>query len=110
MYVKNKLTQSIQTRVVGVTYENRQTVVAQLEVGDEVYLVREPSNAFDPNAIMVVRQNGQQVGYLNRELAARLSSRLDTFSQPVKAFVSSLIGGFYPGSCLGAVVQFELLD
>ncbi len=110
MYINNNLTQSIQTRVVGVTYENRQTVVARLEVGEEVYLVREPSNAFDSNAIKVIRQNGMQVGYLSRELATTLATRLDLYDHPITAFVTTLTGGYFVGSSLGVMIRFELLE
>ena len=101
-------TRSIQTRVVGVTYEGRQAVVAQLQEGEQVFLVRDPNNTFDHNAIKVVRLNGQQVGFLDRNLAARVSTRLDDYGQPVQAYVSSITGGFYPGSCLGVLIRFEL--
>ena len=43
----------IETNVVGVTYEDRQRIVARLMVGDDVVLKREPNNPHDPNAIMV---------------------------------------------------------
>ena len=108
MYTQNITARSIQARVVGVTYGGRQTVVAQLQEGEQVFLVRDPNNTFDPNAIKVIRVNGQQIGFLDRNLAARLSARLDEYGQPVQAYVSSITGGFYPGSCLGVLIRFEL--
>jgi hypothetical protein len=59
------------TKVVGVTFKNRdgtrrQTIVKECQVREEVVFVHEDDNPVDPNAIMVCRTNGQQLGYLNR--------------------------------------------
>ncbi len=56
----------IVTRVAGVTFDGRQSVVARLSIGEEILLKREPTNPYDPNAIRVECKNGQQIGYLNR--------------------------------------------
>jgi len=93
---------------VGVTYEGRQVVVAQLQVGEKVYLVRDLHNPFDQNAIKVVRRDGQQFGFLNKDLAAVLSTRLDQYGRSLKASVSSLMGGYYADSNLGVVIKFKL--
>ena len=100
----NISTRSIQAKVVGVSFEGRQTVVAQLREGEKVLLVRDPHNPYDRNAVKVVLQNGQQFGFLDRYLAATISPQLDHYGSPV----SELMGGFYPGSNLGVLVQFEL--
>jgi single-stranded-DNA-specific exonuclease len=102
--------QCIETKVVGVTYEGRQAVVAQLTVGEVVSLVRDPLNQFDSNAIMVIRQNGQQIGFLNRDLAAMLSARMDRLGRLVKATISAISGGLYIDSSLGVRVKFDLPD
>ena len=65
----SKAGQVIETAVVGVTYNGRQGAIAFLLPGDEVWLLREPDNRFDRNAIRVLRRNGRQIGYLNRHLA-----------------------------------------
>src|SRR5271157_5374638 len=46
-------TQLIETKVKGVVYEGRQAVVADLQAGEEVILVRDPQNPYDRNAIKV---------------------------------------------------------
>ena len=94
MYTMNGSTRSIETKVVGVTYEGRQAVVAQLKMGEEVYLERDPLNPFDQNAIRVCRQSGQQFGFLNRDLAAALSSRMDHYGRQIIAVVSAICGGY----------------
>jgi single-stranded-DNA-specific exonuclease len=108
MYTINARTQFIETRVVGVTFENRQEVVALLIEGEQVYLIREKENAFDPNAIKVCRWNSQQVGYLSRELAKVIAPRMDRYRRPAPAFVSVITGGWGPGSSLGVLIRFYL--
>ena len=101
-------TRFIETRVVGVTFENRQEVVELLTEREQVFLIRQPENSFDPNAIKVVRWDYQQVGYINRELAKILAPRMDRYGRFIKATVSRLIGGDYPGSSLGALISFRI--
>jgi single-stranded-DNA-specific exonuclease len=108
MYTINARTQFIETRVAGVTFENRQAVVALLTEREQVYLIREPENAFDPNAIKCVRWDHQQFGYLNRDLAKILAPRMDRYKRPVKAFVTAITGGWYPGSSFGVLIKFYL--
>jgi monoamine oxidase len=45
--------------------------------GDSVRLVREPNNAYDPNAVQVNLQTGETLGYLTKELAAALADQMD---------------------------------
>lgn len=51
----------------------RKKVIRGCCVGDELRLVPEPGNTFDPNAVKVCRTDGQQVGYLPAETAAWMS-------------------------------------
>lgn len=44
---------SFYTKVVGVTYPNRQAIIKNLHAGESVYLFREINNPFDANAIEV---------------------------------------------------------
>jgi single-stranded-DNA-specific exonuclease len=108
MYTMNTSTRSIVTRVVGVTYEGRQAVVALLTEGERVTLIREPDNPFDPNAVKVIRWDHRQIGYVERELARILAPRMDFYGRPIKATVKRLNGGCYPGSSLGVMVRFYL--
>ena len=96
------------TRVVGVTFNGRQAVIARLDQGEEILLKREPSNPYDCNAICVERQNGQQIGYINRHLAATLAPFFDVHHMPVPASIQYLTG--YPelGYSLGVVITFRI--
>jgi single-stranded-DNA-specific exonuclease len=96
------------TRVAGVTFDGRQGVIARLAIGEEILLKREPTNPYDPNAIRVERQNGQQIGYLNRHLAATLVPFFDENRQPLPASVHCLTGSQRPGYSLGVVITFKV--
>ncbi len=67
------------TKVAGVSHENRdgtqrQEIASRCQPGERLRLVAEPDNPVDPNAIKVVRANGEQLGYLKADLAARIQA------------------------------------
>jgi len=66
--------------VVGESHRNadgsdRQTIIPRCQVGELLVLEHEPDNPHDINAIRVLRQNGEQIGYLQREFAGEVVSR-----------------------------------
>lgn len=95
-------------RVAGVTFDGRQSVIARLSIGENILLRREPTNPYDPNAISVECQNGWQIGYLNRHLAATLAPFLDSYHQPVPARVHCVTGSLRMGYSLGVVITFNV--
>ena len=96
------------TRIVGVTFNNRQAVIARLTFGEEILLRREPNNPYDPNAIRVERQNGEQFGYINRCLAANIASFFDARTRPVSGSVHCLTGSSRSGYSLGVIITFTI--
>lgn len=53
-------------------------IAAQLSEGEPVLLEREPGNAFDPNAIMVLdRDHLNHLGYVAKEVAVELAPLMD---------------------------------
>jgi hypothetical protein len=84
--------QVIETQIVGLTFDGRQAVAAQLFLGEEVWLLREPKNRFDRNAIRVMRRNGRQIGNLTRHLAQEQAPRLDAYGLPIPAIVTQVDG------------------
>ena len=54
---------------------DRQAIIPRCRVGDRLVLEHEPDNPHDVNAIRVLRQNGEQIGYLDREFAGQVVSR-----------------------------------
>ena len=79
------------TKVVGVTFEGRQDIVASLREGEDVELRRDAVNAHDPNAIGVW-YGTLQLGFVRREIAARIAPNVDGGEQ-YTARVTALTGG-----------------
>jgi hypothetical protein len=63
--------------VAGVGFDNRQPTIEHVRADDRVYLAREPQNAYSPNAILVLRADGADLGYVPEEEAKRLAPILD---------------------------------
>ncbi len=99
---------SFHTKLAGVTFEGRQDVIAGLEPGTPLRLVREPDNAYDANACAVHDARGVQVGFLNRRLAAVLSPVLDAGVE-YDAEVTDVTGG-QDGQSLGVNVLVSRRD
>lgn len=68
---------SFHTKLAGVTFEGRQEVLSRLAPGSPLRLERQPDNQYDPNACAVMDSHGDQVGFLNRRLAAALAPAID---------------------------------
>ena len=79
---EQKETRRFEVAVVGVTFEGRQEVLAELhslqegETALNGQLVREPGNRFDANAVAVEAES-RQIGYIPKALAAKLAARID---------------------------------
>jgi hypothetical protein len=54
---------------------DRQKIIPRCRVGELLVLEHEPDNPHDINAIRVLRQTGEQIGYLEREFAGDVVSR-----------------------------------
>jgi cold shock CspA family protein len=100
----------IETRVVGVMYENRQSVIWKLSEGEQVRLCREPDNPRDKNAIRVERLAGEQIGYISREEAAIFAPAFDKQGRPVTAVVTAVLRGYSSNSTLGVCIRFSVPD
>lgn len=75
-YKDINIKESFYTKIVGVTFEERQESIKSLVEGNQVSLIREPENTFDPFAIAIYCDN-LKIGYLKKELANHLSKNLD---------------------------------
>ena len=100
------------TKVVGVTYENRQEVIKDInEMVDTLVAEREPENPFDPNAIAiyVLKHNGQKksIGYINRGLAQNLSPRIDAGEELI-IYDYFLTGSNQSGMNMGVIFEYNL--
>lgn len=64
--------------VMGIRYDGRESLVRNyVRQGHNMHLVREPSNAFDPNAILIRTFAGDDIGYMPREDAAIAAPLID---------------------------------
>lgn len=110
----NKQTRTMFVKVAGVTFDNRQAVIAQLAGGEPVKIVPEPDNRYDPNALAIhvaLPGNGiQHIGYVPRDLAADFAPLLD--GEAVIGRVSEVTGGFEKSdgstASYGVIVAFEI--
>ncbi|MGV8082396.1 MAG: single-stranded-DNA-specific exonuclease RecJ [Coriobacteriia bacterium] len=69
--------ESFHTKLAGVTFEGRQELLGHLAPGTPLRLERQPGNPHDPNACALRDPRGEQVGFLNRRLAAALAPVID---------------------------------
>jgi superfamily II DNA/RNA helicase len=76
-YFTNPGTIYFKTYVVGLQYENRLGHLSEVSEGDELKLVREPDNVFDPYAMAVYTDAGQKLGYIRSSKAFVLSTLSD---------------------------------
>jgi single-stranded-DNA-specific exonuclease len=111
---------SIHTKIRGVTKENpdganRQQIISECcRRGDALFLVREPNNPVDPNAIQVRRivygdtqeyRLGEQIGYVPRELAEDLAPKMDVEKFVLFAWIMNVTGE--DSDSLGVNIQIE---
>ncbi len=85
----------LEVPVMAVNKQHFPAAVSQLALREVLQLRREPHNPFDPNAIQVIRQNGQPCGYLGRRLAAELAPALDDQPLQLTATVTALSCNYY---------------
>lgn len=76
--------------IVGMKHRGSEELVASLKDGEPLTLVREPTNAYDPNAVQVWAQ-GTHVGYVKATNARALARYMDAGGKT--AFVGKLTFG-----------------
>jgi hypothetical protein len=112
---------SIHTKIRGVTKGNpdggnRQQIIKQwCRSGDALFLVREPNNPVDSNAMQVRRivygdtqdkyRLGEQIGYVSRELAEDLAPKMDFERFVLLAWIMNVTGE--DSDSLGVNIQIE---
>lgn len=70
------MSRSFRTKVVGVTFQNpdgtkRQDIISKCKIGEHIFLKRDYGNSNDQYAIAVLRETGEQIGFLSRDVAFR---------------------------------------
>jgi hypothetical protein len=63
----------------GVNFRPAETkeIVRALEIDDELRLERDPENSYDANAIKVLNDDGEFLGFVEKDVAAEIADRLD---------------------------------
>ncbi len=96
---------SFHTKLAGVTFDERQTVVGRLAPGAPLRLKRQADNPHDPNACALFDALGDHVGFFNRRLAAAIAPAIDA-GAAYDVVVSEVTGG-KAGESLGVNVEVQ---
>jgi HIRAN domain len=93
-------------RVAGVSHLNddgssRQEVLSRCKVGEMLQLRRQPNHRHDKNAVQVLRQNGEMLGFIPRDEARLMAPEIDRGRRYV-AVLTTLDGGHGSKRFLGA--------
>lgn len=92
------------SKIVGVTYGNRQKYVSRLKAGDALMVEREKDNPHDSNAIALYKDYNM-LGYIKKEVAAQLAPIIDS-GKSVSVTVSAVTGG--SGLSYGANIEIVI--
>lgn len=105
----------VESKVMGVTYGNRQKALEHLLKYDSqsivVSLYRDKANTYDKNAIAVIvsagNSKGYCIGYLPKALAAFIAPLMDT-RKAVTGKFKEIRGQYEPYMNLGMVIQLAI--
>ena len=100
---------ALRTNLAGVTFENddgvnRQKIIAKCGEGEIVRLVRDRENRHDPNAVRVVRESGDQIGWLPADIAKEIAPVMDREIMP-DAVIVEVMGGTKDKPTLGVLID-----
>lgn len=95
------------TKLRGVSFDDRQTRIAELAAGDALSLLREPNNPADANAVACFTTTGEKLGYLSRQIAAQLAPLMD-LGAVYQAEVSQVTGGEGQAHGVNILVQSDV--
>lgn len=63
--------------IVGITIAERKVHLVNIKEGDELFLLRDPLNNFDKNAIMVLDGKQNHIGFVSKDWSAIYSEKID---------------------------------
>jgi hypothetical protein len=104
-----------ESRVAGVTFENRQKAIQHLTryppANIEISLARDKGNQYDSNAVAVVasvvNRGSYTIGFLPKNLAKMLAPVLDR-GEDVESTLKEIAGGYSAEAKYGLVISFKL--
>lgn len=82
-------------KLAGVTYENRQSLIARMSTDEELYLQRDWNNRYDRNAIGIFNRRNQSIGWVPKDVAADLAQTMDSGTEFSVKIVKKLGGNGY---------------
>ena len=89
-----------------VVESDRQEEVGRCREGENVILKREPKNRYDANAVAVLRENGNQIGYLSKDDAEWVARIMDDGNE-VEARIKWITGATPDKPSYGLVVDIN---
>lgn len=95
------------SKLVGVTFEGRQAVISTLKGNEQLRVRREPDNEYDPNAVAVDVEIGDElipIGYIAKDKNLEIAKSLDS-GIPVNIKMASLSGG--DGKSYGVNIELQ---
>jgi len=95
------------TKVAGVSFDGRQRYVRRLRIGESLILERDRYNPYDRNAIKVMNSNGEQIGFISKEIASTMAFNMDLGIR--YSVIVSAITGTNPGDTMGVNILVRQL-
>ena len=95
------------SKLVGVTFEGRQAVISTLKGNEPLRVRREADNEYDPNAVAVDVQIGEEllpIGYIAKDKNLEIAKSLDA-GIPVEIALASITGG--DGKSFGVNIELQ---
>lgn len=74
----------------GRTDRHRQDIIAELAKGEKLFLEAEPDNEYDPGAIVVLTQNGADIGYIPGDETDKIHPYLGREEYEIKVKASDI--------------------
>lgn len=102
------------SKIVGVTHKNadgssRQAIIGKCTPLEKLTLENDEHNPHDPNAVMVLRSNGKQLGFMNTTLASEIVSKSQR-GYRYAVFVKNITGGTLGKESLGVNILIVVAD
>lgn len=111
------------TKVAGVTFDNpdgssRQEHIRKCKEGDQLFLLHDPENEYDNNAVIVYRSERTwwgnerygQIGFLGRHVAPQVVEHIEEYGEEsALAVITSLAGGTWRKPTRGVNIKVMLV-
>jgi hypothetical protein len=101
------LSKIMEFNISGVTYNNRQTNISKVRVNENLKLVLQRDNKFDPNAVLILNSLNLEMGYVPKEINLKVGTMLSK-GQIKNIYVKNISGG--NGYFFGVTVAIEYID